>query len=126
VTSGALNNFHKAQQIFAELVAKDPINEDYQTKLSSVYLAMSRVQSQSGDLNGAVESTLHGIKVEEVLVAASPTNAVARTTLAQLDEALGDEQAKLAVKADTSTVKQKEQWQAAKDAIRRASTFMLT
>jgi hypothetical protein len=96
-------------------MAKDPINEDYQIKLASVYLAMSRVQSQADDLNGALDSVNQGIKIDEVLVAASPSNSGARNTLAQLYSQLGASHAALAEKG-----KQTEHWRAAKDAYQKS------
>lgn len=117
---GALDNFHKSQQLFAELVTEDPANADTKSKSAYVYLATSRVQFQAGDLNGALESALQGIKIDEALLAAAPTNVLARNTLAQLDDALGDDHAKLAAKITSSTVKQNEQWRAAKDAYQKS------
>jgi len=64
--------------------------------------------------NGAIDSALEGIRIDEVLVAASPTNASARNTLALLDSQLGASHAALAAKAGAS--KQTEHWRAAKDA----------
>ena len=115
--AGALNSFHQAQQLFAELVAKDPANASLQAQ---VYLVMSRIQSQAGDLNGAMDSALEGIRIDEALLSTSPTNAFARNTLAQLYEAMGSCNAKLAAKAGTSNVKQNEQWRAAKDAYQKS------
>jgi hypothetical protein len=69
-------------------------------------------------LNGAVDSALQGIKIDEALVAASPANATARNTLAQLYSQLGASHAALAMKAGAS--KQTEHWQAARDAYQKS------
>ena len=114
----ALNNFHKALQIFAELVAKDPTNADYRRQWVTTYLLLSRFQSQANDLNGAVDSANQGIKIGEALVAASPTNASARNTLALLDSQLGAYYSALAAQAGTG--KQSEHWSAAKDAYKKS------
>ena len=114
----ALNSFQKALQVFAELVAKDPANADYRRQWATTYLLLSRFQLQANDLNGAVDSANQGIKIDEDLVAASPTNAGARKTLAQLDSQLGASHAALAAKAGAS--KQPEHWRAARDAYQKS------
>jgi serine/threonine protein kinase len=81
----ALNNFHKALQIFSNAAARDPNNADLGRQWAYTYLAMSRFQSEANDLNGAMGSALEGIKIDEVVVASSPTNVGARNTLALLD-----------------------------------------
>lgn len=113
----ALNNFHQASQIFAELVANDPSNADYRRHWATTYLLLSRFQSQANDLNGAVDSATRGIKIPEVLVAASPTNSGARNTLAQLDSQLGACHAALG--ARNGTGKGSERWLAARDAYQK-------
>ncbi len=114
----ALAHFHKALQIFAELNGKDTNNADFRRQWAFTYLALSRFQSQADDLNGAVDSALQGIKIDEVLVAASPTNASARNTLAQLDGQLGATHAALAARAGGA--RQTEQWHAAKEAYQKS------
>jgi non-specific serine/threonine protein kinase/serine/threonine-protein kinase len=118
--AGALSNFHKALQIFAELNAKDPNNADLRRQWAYCYLAQGRFQSEADDLNAAIESDLQGIKIDEALVASSPTNASARNTLAQLYEKLGSHHAKLAAKLDASTGKHTERWRAAKEAYEKS------
>jgi tetratricopeptide (TPR) repeat protein len=113
--AGALNGFHQAQLLFAELVAADPANAGLQAQ---VYLVMSRVQSQAGDLNGAMDRALEGIRVDEQVLAAAPANAFARNTLAQLNSHLGASRAALAMKTGAS--KQTAEWQAAKDAYQKS------
>ena len=110
----ALNSFHKALQILAELVAKDPTNADYRRQWATTYLLLGRVQSQANDLSGAIDSAVQGIKIDEVLVATSPTNASARTTLALLYRQLGDSHAVLGAKGS------KQQWGAAMEAYQKA------
>lgn len=110
----ALNNFHKALQVLAELVAKDPTNADYRRQWATTFLLLSRSQSQANDLSGAVESALKGIKIDEGLVASSPTNASASRTLALLYSQLGESHVAFVTRRDTS--KQAEHWQAAKEA----------
>jgi tetratricopeptide (TPR) repeat protein len=114
----ALNNFHKALQIFAELTAKDPNNADFRRNWAFAYLHLSRFQSKADDLNGALDSALQGIKIDEVLVASSPTNASARNTLALLYSQLGASHAALAATANIS--KQTAEWQAAKDSYQKS------
>ncbi len=114
----ALDNFHKALTILAELTAKDQNNSDFRQQWASSYLALSRFQSQAGDLNGAIDSALQGIKIDEVLVAASPTNASARNTLALLYTQLGASHAALGAKEATS--KGGEHWRAARDAYQKS------
>jgi non-specific serine/threonine protein kinase/serine/threonine-protein kinase len=115
--AGALNSFHQAQQLFVELVAEDPANAGLQAQ---VYLVLSRVQSQAGDLNGAMDSALEGIRIDQQVLTISPANAFARNILAQLYEAMGGCDSKLADKAGTSKVKQSEHWRAAKDAYQKS------
>lgn len=114
----AVNNFHKALQIFAALVAKGAANADYRRQWATTYLLLSRSQSQANDLNSAVYSALQGIRIDETLVASSPTNAGARNTLAQLDSQLGASYAGLATKSGAG--KQNAQWQAAKTAYQKS------
>jgi non-specific serine/threonine protein kinase/serine/threonine-protein kinase len=110
----ALNNFRKALQIFAELTAKDQNNADFCRQWAYTYLSLSRFQAQSSDLNGAIDSASQGIKIDEALVASSPTNASARNTLALLYSQLGASQAALGAKGS------KQRWGAAKDAYQKA------
>jgi len=114
-SAGALTNFQKALQILAGLVAKDSKNQDFRNRWAYTYLSLSRFQSQADDLTGANESANQGIKIDEVLVAASPTNSTARNTLAQLYSQLGASQAALAEKG-----RQMEHWRAAKDAYQKS------
>ncbi|MDX6528795.1 MAG: eukaryotic-like serine/threonine-protein kinase [Blastocatellia bacterium] len=116
----ALNSFHQAQQLFADLVAVDPANAGLSAQ---VYLATSRVQSQAGDLNGALDSALQGTRIVEPLVATSPTNIFARNTLAQLYSQVGASRAALAIKTGAS--KQTAEWQAAKDAYQKSLDIYL-
>ena len=114
----ALSDFHKALQIFAELTAKDPNNADFRRQWAFTYLSLSRFQPKGGDLDGAVDSAIQGIKIDEALVASSPTNASARNTLALLYSQLGASHAALATRAGTS--KQTAPWQAAKDSYQKS------
>jgi serine/threonine protein kinase/tetratricopeptide (TPR) repeat protein len=114
----ALSAFHKALQIFAELTAKDPNNADFRRQWAFTYLSLSRFQPKADDLDGAVDSAIQGIKIDEALVASSPTNASARNTLALLYSQLGASHTALAAKAGTS--KQTAQWQAAKDSYQKS------
>ncbi len=116
--TGALGHFQKARQMFSELVAEDPANADSQSKWAYVCLAMSQIQAKTGDLNNAVASALQGIKIDETLLAASPVNALARNTLAQLYDKLGGYDAQLAAKMNGE--KQTEEWRAAKTAYERS------
>jgi hypothetical protein len=75
---------------------------------------LSRFQVKANDLNAAVESAQRGIKIDEALVASSPTNVSARNTLAQLYRQLGDSDVALAAKGSN------QQWGAAKEAYQRA------
>jgi tetratricopeptide (TPR) repeat protein len=109
----ALKNFNKALEIFAGLVAKDASNGDFRRQWAYTYLALSRFQVKASDLDNAVDNAQQGIKIDEVLVAVSPTNASARTTLAQLYRQLGDSHAALGAKGN------KQQWSAAKDAYQK-------
>jgi tetratricopeptide (TPR) repeat protein len=118
--AGALDSFHQAQQLFAELVAEDPANAGLSAQ---VHLAMSRVQSQAGDLNGAMESALQGIRIDQPLVATSPTNVFARNTLAQLYSQLGA--SRVALAKTTGATKQTAEWQAAKDAYQQSLDIYL-
>lgn len=118
--ANALINFHKSEHMFAELVMKDPTNVDSQTKWSYVYLAMSKTQSESDDLNGALDSALRGIKIDEALLAKYPANALIRNTLAQLYEDLGSYHGKLAGKMVASPGRQNEEWRAAKEAYQKS------
>ncbi len=56
---------------------------------------MSRDQLQAGQLDKAAESALQGAKIEEVLVASSPTNTNAQNTLALLYSQLGQSEKEL-------------------------------
>jgi tetratricopeptide (TPR) repeat protein len=118
--TGALDNFRKALQIFAELNARDPNNADFRRQWAVVYFYLSRFQSETGDLNGAIENDLEGVKINEALVASSPTNVSARITLAQLEEKLGNYHAMLATSAGSSATGQTEQWRAAKQAYQKS------
>jgi hypothetical protein len=69
-------------------------------------------------LSSAVKSALQGIKIDEALLAASPVNAPARGTLAQLYDKLGGYDAQLAAKMDNG--KQTDEWRAAKTAYERS------
>jgi eukaryotic-like serine/threonine-protein kinase len=110
----ALKNFSKALEIFAGLAAKDASNGDFRRQWALTYLGLSRFQLKANDLNSAVDNAQQGIKIDEVLVAASPTNAGAHNTLAQLYRQLGDSYAALGGKGS------KQQWSAAKDAYQKA------
>ncbi len=114
----ALKNFHKALQVLAELTSKDPTNADYRRQWATTYLLLSRVQSQANDLSGAIDSAVQGIRIDEVLVATSPTNASARSTLALLYSQLGASHAAFAAKAGAS--KGDEHWRAARDAFQKS------
>ena len=118
--AGALDNFRKALQIFAELNGKDPNNADLRRQWAYCYLVQGRFQSEVDDLNGAIESDLQGVKIDEALVASSPTNASARNTLAQLYERLGSYHAKLAAKSGPSTEQQTKECQTAKEAYHKS------
>lgn len=109
-----LKNFEKALAIFADLVAKDDGNGDFRRQFAYTYLAFGRYQFKSGDVSNSIKAYLTGIKIDEVLVATSPTNASARTTLALLDKQLGDSRAALGAKGNPT------QWSAAKDAYQKA------
>jgi len=110
----ALKNFNQALEIFAGLVAKDATNADFRRQWAYTYLALSRFEVKATDLNAAVQSAQQGIKIEEVLIASSPTNVTARTTLALLDRQLGDAYAAPAEKGG------KPQWNAAREAYQKA------
>jgi len=110
----ALKNFNKALEIFGGLVAKDASNGDFRRQWAFTYLALSRFQVKSNDLNDAVVSAQQGIKIDEVLVTSSPTNASARNTLALLYRQFGDSHAALGAKGSN------QQWRAAKDAYQKA------
>jgi serine/threonine protein kinase/tetratricopeptide (TPR) repeat protein len=110
----ALKNFNKALEIFGGLVAKDASNGDFRRQCAFTYLALSRFQVKANDSNDAVDSAQQGIKIDEVLVAASPTNASARNTLALLYRQLGDSHAALGARGS------KQQWNAARDAYQKA------
>lgn len=112
----ARENFRKAEEILAELVRKDSRNDDFRKQWAVVYLATSRFQSESGDAEGATASAVAGIQITEALVAASPKNAGAQNTLAQLYSQLGASHAKWALKVERSTDLRTEHWRQAKDA----------
>jgi eukaryotic-like serine/threonine-protein kinase len=114
----AQTDFHKALTMLGELTAKDQNNSDFRQQSAFTYLALSRFLSQANDLSGAVDGAIQGIKIDEALVASSPTNASARNTLALLYSQLGATQAALATKGVTS--KRTAQWQAAKDAYQKS------
>lgn len=63
---------------FVQLV----FNYDFRRQWAYTYLALSRFQVKANDLSAAVESAQQGIKIDEALVASSPTNVSARNTLA--------------------------------------------
>ncbi|HYW70573.1 MAG TPA: hypothetical protein VE961_06050 [Pyrinomonadaceae bacterium] len=109
----AMKNFSKALDIFAGLAAKDSTNADFRRQWAYTYLALSRSQTKWSDAKSAVDSAQQGIKIEEALIATSPTNVTARTTLALLDRQLGDSHVALAARG-------KEEWRAAKDAYQKA------
>jgi tetratricopeptide (TPR) repeat protein len=92
----ALQNFNKALEIFAGLVGRDANNGDFRRQWAYTYLTLSRFQVKTDDLNDAVDTAQQGIKIDEVLVSTSPTNASARNTLAQLYRQLGDSDAAMA------------------------------
>ena len=110
----ALKDFNKSLEILAGLVSKDANNADFRRQWAYTYLALSRFQVKANDLNGAVESAQRGIKIDEALVASSPTNVSATNTLAQLYRQLGDSDVALAAKGSN------QQWGAAKEAYQRA------
>lgn len=110
----AQKNFQSAEKIFADLTASDPNNEDVRRQWAYTYLAITRFQIKAQDFSAAIDTALMGIKIDEVLVAASPTNASARTTLALLYRQLGDSHAALGAKAN------KQQWSAAREAYQKA------
>ncbi len=110
----AIKNFNKALDIFAGLVAKDSTNADFRRQWAYTYLALSLFQVKANDSYAAVESAQQGIKIDEALVASSPTNATARNTLALLYRQLGDSHAALGAKGN------KQQWSDAKDAYQKA------
>jgi tetratricopeptide (TPR) repeat protein len=112
--AGALKNLNKALQIFAGLVTKDPGNGDFRRQWAYTYLALSRFQVKANDANAAIDSAQQGIKIDEALIASSPTNASARNTEAQLYRQLGDSHAALGAKGN------KQQWGDAKDAYQKA------
>ena len=74
----------KALEIFSELVARDPANSDFRRQWAIVHLAKSRVQLESDDAAGAIASAREGIRIAEEVVAKSPNDVSAQTTLAQL------------------------------------------
>lgn len=110
--------------MFAELVAQDPSNSDFRRQWAYTYLAASKFDLQSGDLNNAVKSAAEGTKIEEALVTASPTNATARNTLALLYTQLGASEAKLASEPQTSVAGKNENWRAAKDAYQKSLAIL--
>ena len=112
----ALRNFQKAAAIFAEIVAKDSKNDDFRRQWAHTYLATSRFQLEIDDLDGAVESALEGIRIDEALVAASPANASAQNTLALLYFQLGTSHVKWSSKIEAAKATQTEHWHNAKDA----------
>ncbi len=118
--AGALGNFQKAQQMFAELVAQDPNNAEFRRQWAYAYLAMSRFHLEAGEVDNAVASATQGIKVEEVLVVASPTNTNAQNTLTLLYSQLGESEAKLASNTGTSIANQDDAWRAAKQAFQKS------
>lgn len=81
---------------------------------------LSRFQTEINELNDAIVSALEGIKIEERLVAAAPTNVSARNTLAQLHAHLGKTHAATAATLPASDPHAREQWNAAKEVYRRS------
>ena len=69
---------------------------------------------KADDVNSGVASARQGIKIDEELVASSPTNASARNTLALLYQQLGDSYAALGAKGG------KQHWNAARDDYQKA------
>ena len=114
--ASALENFGKAKELLADLVLKDPKNDDFRKQWAIVYLATSRFQGEIDDPEGAAASALEGITITEALVAASPKNAGAQNTLAQFYSQLGASHVKWALKAETSKELQTEHWRRAKEA----------
>src|SRR6185369_15040965 len=110
----ALENFNKALKVFAGLAEKDPGNGDFRRQWAFTYLALSRFQVKADELTGAVQSAQQGIKIDEALVASSPTNVSAWNTLALLYRQLGDSDAALGAKGG------KNSWSVAKDAYQKA------
>ncbi len=113
-TAAARANYDKALEMFSNLVAKDSNNADFRRQWAFTYLALSRFQVKANDLSGAVARAQQGIKIDEELVASSPTNVSARNTLALLYRQLGDSHEALGAKGS------RQSWSAAKDAYQKA------
>jgi len=117
--AGAVANFRKALQIFAELTAKDPTNADFRRQWAVVYLYFSRFQAEIKETErcGRERARMHQDRGTDSSPTA-PTNASAQNTFAQLYTQLGASRVALAAKA--SATKQIGDWRAAKDVYQKA------
>jgi tetratricopeptide (TPR) repeat protein len=112
----ALRLFQKATAILAEIVEIDPQNNDFRRQWAFTYLATGRFHGEIEEFEQAVASLSEGLRIEEALVADSPSDVNAHTTLALLYNQLGLTHAKWAAKADLPKAGSNEHWTRAKEA----------
>ncbi|MEA2922824.1 MAG: eukaryotic-like serine/threonine-protein kinase, partial [Bradyrhizobium sp.] len=116
----ALRCLQRAKEILADLVSKDPKNDDFRRQWAYTHLSTSRFHSEIGDFPAAITSALEGIRIDEALVVASPANASAQNTLALLYLQLGASHAGWASRISETKPIQSEQWQHAREAFAKS------
>ncbi len=112
----ALQHYDKAVGILRDISSKDPQNTDFRRQWAFTTMTRARFLWEANDPAGSAQGARDGIRIAEEVIAASPGDASAHSTLALLYMTLGGAHQQWTEKPDIAPHVRREHWQAAKDA----------
>ena len=89
-SSGALESYRKAEQIFLDLTGKEPENREFQINLSCAFDGIGKIQTRQFDVDASIESHRKSLEIRETFWNENPPDNNLRELLAETLMNLGD------------------------------------